>query len=112
MGRAPSLAQVGFYAVLLVGGGAVFAALALLVSSLVEGQYTAPIVSFGVVLACFNAPRLFKLLNPLDFISGNDYLGASLRLVGPIPWARLAANLVAAAILIVLSVKIIQARDF
>lgn len=112
MGRAPSLAQVGFYVVLLVGGGAVFAAVALLVSSFVEGEYTAPLVSFGVVLACFNAPRIFNLVNPLDFVSGHDYLGPSLRLVGPIPWTRLTANLAATAILIALSVKIIQRRDF
>jgi ABC-type transport system involved in multi-copper enzyme maturation permease subunit len=36
---------------LLVGGGLFFFAVALLVSSLIEGEYTAPVVSFGIVLA-------------------------------------------------------------
>src|SRR5437879_13331334 len=45
-----SITQVGSYIVLLTGGGLVYFAMAVLVSSLVVGEYTAPAVAFGVVL--------------------------------------------------------------
>jgi hypothetical protein len=45
-----SVAQVGFYILLLVGGGLIYFAMAVLVSSLVSGEYTAPALAFGAVL--------------------------------------------------------------
>jgi len=45
-----SIFQVASYVLLLVGGGLVYFALAILVSSLVSGEYTAPAVAFGIVL--------------------------------------------------------------
>jgi ABC-2 type transport system permease protein len=111
-GQARSIAQVWFYVVLLAGGGAVLAGVALLVSSLVEGEYTAPMVSFGFALACVNAPRSLHFLNPLEFMGGRDYLGPSNMLIGPVPWAHCAANVCVAALFIVASVKAVQRRDF
>ena len=50
-GKTHSISQAWFHIVLLAGGGLLFFAIALLVSSLVEGEYTAPIVSYGIVIA-------------------------------------------------------------
>jgi hypothetical protein len=44
------ITQVGFYVLLLIGGGSAYLAMAVLVSSLVEGEYTAPAAAFGLVL--------------------------------------------------------------
>ena len=44
------LSQVSSYILLLLGGGFSYFAMAILVSSFVEGEYTAPAISFGVVL--------------------------------------------------------------
>ena len=45
-----SIMQVALYVLLLVGGGLIYFAMAVLVSSLVSGEYTAPALAFGVVL--------------------------------------------------------------
>lgn len=111
-GQARPLAQVWFYAVLLTGGGAVLAGVAVLVSSLIEGEYLAPLVSLGFALACGNAPDSLHFLNPLQFMGGRDYLGPSSMLVGPIPWARFAAHVAVAALLVAVSVKVVERRDF
>jgi len=111
-GPAHSLDQVLFYVVLLAGGGAVFVGTALLISSLVEGTYTAPMISAGIVLACGNAPKSLAFLNPMDFIGGRDYLGPDNLSNGPIPWGHVAAYMSVAALLIVASVKVLERRDF
>lgn len=111
-GLARSITQVCFYGILLAGGGAVLAGAAALVSSLVESEYLAPMLSFGFALACANAPKSLDFLNPLEFIGGRDYLGSSNMLIGPVPWARLAANGCIAALLIAVSVIAVQKRDF
>src|SRR5450756_1258423 len=49
-GKAFSLSQTWFHLVILLTGGAVFFAIALLASSIVEGEYTAPVVAFGILL--------------------------------------------------------------
>jgi hypothetical protein len=51
LSRMPILiTQVGFYVLLLIGGGSAYLAMAVLVSSLIEGEYTAPAAAFGLVL--------------------------------------------------------------
>lgn len=107
-----SLFQVRFYLLLLAGGGIVFAGVAVLISSLVDGQYTAPMLVLGVLLFCANAPRSLNSVNPLVFMSGRDYMARPDMLAGPIPWARLAANVGAAALFMFGSVKVVQNRDF
>ena len=45
-----SIIQVVSYILLLVGGGTVYFAMAVLISSLVAGEYAAPAVAYGIVL--------------------------------------------------------------
>src|ERR1700730_18013867 len=49
-GMPVSINQVGLYVLLLVGGGLVYFAMDMLVSSVIEGEYTTPAVAFGLVL--------------------------------------------------------------
>ena len=114
-GGATSLYQAFFHVVLLAGGGLVFFAVALLVSSLVEGEYTAPAVSFGIVVVATVAlgDRPLSDYNPWYFILGSEYLSRNTALLtGPIPWMHVAASVLLAALLAAISIKVIERREF
>ena len=114
-GKAHSVSQALFHVVLLLGGGLVFFALALLVSSLVEGEYTAPVVSYGIVLTMMVGLNSGSLrgCNPWLFLIGADYFNRRTSLlIGPIPWLQAAVYLAFAAILVTISVRVIQKREF
>ncbi|MDP8982132.1 MAG: hypothetical protein M3O35_16230 [Acidobacteriota bacterium] len=114
-GKTQSLSQAFFHVVLLAGGGLLFFAIALLVSSLVEGEYTAPIVSYGIVVAIAVAlsDQSLRTYSPWSFIMGDVYYDRHTSLlVGPIPWMHVAVYVFLAAILIMLSLKAIQRREF
>lgn len=114
-GKADSLYQASFYLVLLVSGGMVFFGLALLTSSLVEGEYTAPVLSFGVVIAAEamlgnGSPDAYT---PFRFTAGAEYFERSTQMLrGPIPWRAAALSISLAALLVAISVMAIQRREF
>lgn len=115
VGKTHDFGQASFYIILLAGGGLLFFAIALLVSSLVEGEYTAPVVSYGVVIAIAVAfsDRSLRAYNPWAFIMGAEYYDRrTALLVGPIPWMHVAVYVLLAAILTAVSVKVIQRREF
>jgi ABC-2 type transport system permease protein len=64
--------QMGFHVFLLWSGGMVFVALAVLISSIVEGQYTAPVVSIGISVLLVNALKAERLnpYSPWTFMGG------------------------------------------
>lgn len=115
LARMPILiTQVGFYFLLLVGGGLAYFAMAVLVSSLVEGEYTAPAVAFGVVLlsaiifdAWLRPYNLWRLVTGDFYIDRHTYL-----LLWPFPWRGALASVTAAALMLLASVKVIQRREF
>ena len=113
-GRTHSLPQAFFRVVLMLGGGMIFFALAILVSSVVEGEYTAPVVCFGVVVVisiALSDPPL-RAYNPWIFMAGSEYLQKPVMLLtGPIPWAHIAGNVCVAVVLILLAIRMIQRRD-
>jgi len=115
VGKTHSISQALFHVVLLVGGGTVLYAIALLTSSLVEGEYTAPMVSFGIlvlVVSQLDSPSL-RAFSPLHLMAGSKYYNThSGLLVGPVPWVPIAAFALVAALLVALSVKAIQMREF
>jgi ABC-type transport system involved in multi-copper enzyme maturation permease subunit len=75
-GKAYPISQAVFYLVLLLGGGLLFFAMAVLASSLVGGEYTAPLVSFGTVIVTAVALGSDSLrpFNPWRFMTGGEYL--------------------------------------
>lgn len=106
--------QVGFYVLLLVGGGLVYFAMAVLVSSLVEGEYTAPAVAFGLVfLAAMLSDVWFRSFNLWRLVTGDFYIDRNTYLLpGHFPWKGTLASLVVAASMLSASVKVLQEREF
>jgi len=106
--------QVAFYTALLVGGGMAYFALAILVSSLVEGEYTAPAVAIGLVfLATIAFDAWLRRFNLWRLITGSFSVDRTTYLLaGHFPWLAVLASLCAAALMLLASVRIIQRRDF
>jgi ABC-2 type transport system permease protein len=114
-GKTHSLSQAAYYLVLLLGGGLVFFAMAVLISSLISGEYTAPVVSFGavVVTAVALSSAALRRYNPWAFMTGSEYLSKRTNvLLLPIPWLQAAIYIFLAGLLLALSIKIIQQREF
>ena len=114
-GKANSVSQAFFSVILLAGGGLVFFAIALLVSSLVEGEYTAPALCFGIlfmdIVALEDGP--VRTLSPWNFIVGTEYFDrASQQLAGPVPWGHFSVNVLVAVLLIAISIRAIQRTEF
>lgn len=114
-GMATSIYQAVFHVVLLAGGGLVFLALALLVSSVVEGEYTAPAVSFGILFvdAIVLDTRSFGAVSPWGFIVGSEYFDRKTQLLlGSIPWVHLMVSILLAALLSGIAIKAVQRQEF
>jgi ABC-type transport system involved in multi-copper enzyme maturation permease subunit len=115
LARMPILiSQVEFYVMLLVGGGLAYFAMGVLVSSLVEGEYTAPAVAFGMVLlsaimfdAWLRPFNLWRLVTGDFYVDRHTYL-----LVGDFPWRGTLVSVLAAAMMLLASLKVIQKREF
>jgi ABC-2 type transport system permease protein len=108
------LSQVGLYVLLLVAGGLVYLAMAILVSSVVAGEYTAPAVAFGLVLlsaiifdAWLRPFNVWRLVTGDFYVDRNTYL-----LSAHPPWLSLLSSLLVAASMFLSSVKVIQTREF
>src|SRR5258708_2607757 len=115
LARMPILiSQVGFYVLLLLGGGLAYFAMAVFVSSFVGGEYPGPSggfgrgalegVGFGGWLRPFN---LWRLGTGGFYIDRHTYL-----LSGHFPWLGTLASLSAAALMLLASVNVIQRREF
>uniref|UniRef100_Q020E5 Uncharacterized protein n=1 Tax=Solibacter usitatus (strain Ellin6076) TaxID=234267 RepID=Q020E5_SOLUE len=114
-GKVNDRGQPAFYLALLLGGGLVFFAMALLTSILVEGEYTAPLVSFGVMLLMTIVLGEGRLRNfsPFGFINGlawfDRYTGL---LKGAIPWPQIAVYLALSALMVAISMLFVARREF
>ena len=105
----------GLHVLLLLIGGMLFLAIAYLVSSSVGGEYTAPVVSFGgsILLAYALSGDKLHALSPWEFMRGSDYFHWRTGLfTGPISWLPIGLFLGSAVILIVISIKLVDERDF
>jgi ABC-2 type transport system permease protein len=109
------ISQAFFHVFLLWSGGTVFVALAVLISSIVEGQYTAPVVSIGMSVLLVNALKAEKLnpYSPWTFMLGSEYFQRPTGLLnGQFPMLHAAAFCAVAILLLYLSMRVIQQRDF
>ena len=109
-----SITQVGLYVVLLLGGGLIYFAMAVLVSSLITGEYTAPAFAFGVVLltaigfdAWLRRFSVWRLLNGDFSMDRNTYL-----LSEHLPWPGILASLSVATLILMASAIVVQRREF
>lgn len=113
-GMTVAITQVSRYAVLLVVGGLVYFAIAILVSTVVDGEYTAPAVAFGLVL--LSAVTLDAWLRPCNLwrlMTGDFYIDRKTFLLAThIPWVALLSSLSIASAMLLASLKVIQRREF
>jgi ABC-2 type transport system permease protein len=108
------ISQVGFYVLLLLGGGLAYFAMAVLVSCLIEGEYTAPAVAFGLVLlAAIIFDAWLRPFNLWRLVTGDFYIDRHTYLLsGHFPWLGTLASMSAAALMLLASVSVIQRREF
>jgi ABC-2 type transport system permease protein len=109
------ISQASIHVFLLLSGGVLFLAASFLISSFVEGEYTAPIVSFGVIimLAYVLSGDKFRPYSPWTFMLGSEYFHwRTSQIVGPVPWLQAGIFTAIAALLTIISIKVVQRRDF
>jgi ABC-2 type transport system permease protein len=108
------ITQVGFYVALLVSGGLVYYAMAILVSSLIEGAYTAPAVAIGLVfLSVIVLDSWFKRVSLWGFLTGAFYIDKkTFELTGHFPWLGTLVCIGAATLMLVASTKAVQRHEF
>lgn len=114
-GKMHFISQASFHVLLLLGGGVLFLAVSFLISSFVEGEYTAPIVSFGaiIMLAYALSGDNFRPYSPWAFMLGSEYFRwRTAQMVGPVPWLHAGVFVAIAALLTIISIKVVQRRDF
>jgi ABC-2 type transport system permease protein len=116
-GRPFFVMQAGYYVLLLVGGGIIYFAIAVLASSLVEGEYTAPAVAYGAAILVGivggNVAKLRPFLDLWRFVAGdNRYDHNTHLLAGPVPWSGILCCVSIAAVLFAASIRVAQKRDY
>ncbi|HEX2661696.1 MAG TPA: ABC transporter permease subunit [Candidatus Acidoferrum sp.] len=108
------ITQVGLYVLLLVGGGLVYFAMAVLVSSLVIGEYTAPAIAFGVVLLnaiIFDA--WLRRFNVWRLVTGDFSIDKTTYLLSThLPWLGILASLSVGVLMVLASTIVVQRREF
>jgi ABC-2 type transport system permease protein len=93
-----SVTQVASYVLLLVGGGLIYLAVAILVSALIAGEYTAPAVAVGIVLlAAIVSDAWLRQWNVWRLVTGDFSIErVTFLLSGHLPWPGIIASLSAA----------------
>jgi ABC-2 type transport system permease protein len=109
--------SLAFSCILLVtSGGLVYLAVAILVSSVVEGEYTSIALVFGIVILAGFLSKNADGMGALDlqrFMSGQLHIDKTTSLfLGPLPWLGMLAHVSVAAALVLMSIGIIQRRGF
>ncbi len=109
-----SVAQVGFYILLLVGGGLIYFAMAVLVSSLVSGEYTAPALTFGaILLGAMLFDNWLRRFNVWRLVTGDFSIDRGTFLLSKhIPWPGILGSLCAAVLMLLASLITIQRKEF
>jgi len=109
-----SITQVASYVLLLLGGGIIYFALAVLVSSLVSGEYSAPALAFGIVLlAAMLFDAWLRQFNVWRLVTGDLSINRSTYLLSEhLPWLGILCSMSAASLMVVASIIVVQRRQF
>lgn len=113
--RSYPLSQALMFAAMFVLAGLIFYALGFFLSHILRGEYAAPGVALAAIAAFYVFTKLprFESLNVFDAMDGKKVLvGYTFYLGSEFPVAPIAASLVGAIALIVLSIVRVNARDF
>ena len=111
-----SLAQASYCILLLTAGGIVYFSLAILISSIFEGEYTAAAIAYGlVILSLFLSESVshLKALNLVYVVTGLDYINKqTFEFSGPPPWFELVATVSIAVVMLLTSIVVTKQKDF
>jgi hypothetical protein len=86
-----------------------------MMGGLLRGEYTAPAVSFGAVIvtAVALSSSALRRYSPWEFMTGARYRIEQTNLLSlPIPWLQAAIYMFVAGLLLAISVRAIQRREF
>jgi ABC-2 type transport system permease protein len=113
-GKPILITQVVSYVLLLVGGGSVYFAMAVLVSSLVSGEYTAPALAFGIVLlAAMLFDAWLRQFNLWRLVTGDFSIDRSTYLLSEhFPWLGVLSSSFVAVLMLLASTIVVQRREF
>lgn len=116
-GKPFPVSQAGLYLLLLLSGGFVYFALSVLISTLIEGEYTAPAIAYGItiltVILFGNTSFTDPYLNIGKFMTGGFLFSTRTYLLRPeIPWPGLIACWFAAAVLLLASIQVTNRHEF
>lgn len=108
------MSQVCSYVILLVGGGLVYFAMAILVSSLVAGEYTAPALALGIVLlAAMLFDTWLRRFNLWRLVTGDFSIDRNTFLLSEhLPWLGILTSVSVAALMLLASIIVVQNREF
>ena len=114
-GKPIAAGQAAMYLTLMFGAGATFFAVAVFTASLLEGEYTAPLVAFGTLIVsavALNDPPL-RTYSPWYMLLGSNLIDRkSNMLIGAIPWPIIGSFAFFAAVLLFASVRLVSRREF
>jgi ABC-2 type transport system permease protein len=111
------ISQASFYLALLISGGMIYFALAVLISTCIEGEYTAPAISYGLTILTGMVFGEVKWIRPYAdlwrFMGGDNHINKNTYLLsGPFPWLGVSASLCVAGLMLFASVWVLQKQEF
>ena len=111
-----SISQAAGCLLILICSGTVYFAASILISSIIEGEYTAAAAAYGVVILAIvlseNIATL-KGMSPLDLVTGAEFIDNQTYLFSAgLPWITILASLSVAGLMAVFSIAITRWRDF
>jgi ABC-2 type transport system permease protein len=114
-GRSLAIGQAVTYLTVMFAAGLTFFAVAVFTSSLLEGEYTAPMVAFGTLIAfaiALNDPPL-RTYSPWFMLLGANLMERkSNMLTAPLPWPVIGIFAIFAVVLLFASVQLVSRREF
>jgi hypothetical protein len=103
------------HSVLMIGGGLIFYGWGLLLSHLMQGEFSAPTLGLSACLVLYIVFKVLQLetYNPFDLMSGRDYLDPNTFLLsGALPWLPLSVFSGITGMMVFISLRIAESRDF
>jgi len=111
------ISQASFYLALLISGGLIYFAMAVLISSLIEGEYTAPAVAYGLTILTGMIFGEVSWIRPYAdlwrFMGGDNHIDKNTYVLsGSFPWLGALASLSVVGLMLIVSVRVLQKREF
>ena len=100
----------------LFAGGLLLYAMAVLISSVIEGEYTAPVVAFGIFVLDIYGTVIIQALRPLNivvFMRLQEYVNRqNWTILSPLPWGGIAGVVCGMTLFFAASMVAVAVRDF